>query len=342
MKKFVNDPAQFVPEFMKGIALANPDLLEFTPEFQMIVRKSGPSNSKVSIVQGSGSGHEPAHVMAVGPGMLTGACQGAVFAAPPVDACYETIKACNSDAGVLVLVNNYQGDRMAWDMATEMAQAEGINVRQFWINDDVAVEDSLYTVGRRGVAGNFFVFKVAGAACDRGMTLDECEAVTRKANDRTYTVGVALESCSMPQTRRHNFEIGPEDMELGMGIHGEPGVSRERIRTADEIVDTIMDTIFREMKAEAGDRVAVLVNSFGATPQMELYILFRRVEQRLTAKNIVIEANWVGHYCTSLDMVGASISILHLDRQLTELLHHPCQSALLTINAQTTDGSAHG
>ena len=127
-----------------------------------------------------------------------------------------------------------------------------------------------------------------------------------------------------------------------MGIHGEPGVSRERIRTADEIVDTIMDNIFREMKAEAGDRVAVLVNSFGATPQMELYILFRRVEQRLTAKNIVIEANWVGHYCTSLDMVGASISILHLDRQLTELLHHPCQSALLTINAQTTDGSAHG
>ena len=151
MKKFVNDPAQFVPEFMHGIALANPDLLEFTPEFQMITRKGGPDNAKVSGVQGSGSGHEPAHVMAVGPGMLTGACQGAVFAAPAVDSCYETIKACNSDAGVLVLVNNYQGDRMAWDMATEMATAEGINARQFWINDDVAVEDSLYTVGRRGV-----------------------------------------------------------------------------------------------------------------------------------------------------------------------------------------------
>jgi dihydroxyacetone kinase-like protein len=157
MKKFVNDPAQFVPEFMKGIVMANPDLLDFNEEFQMIVRKGGPDKAKVSVVQGSGSGHEPAHVMAVGPGMLTGACQGAVFAAPPVDACYETIKACASDKGVLVLVNNYQGDRMAWDMATEMAQAEGINVKQFWINDDVAVEDSLYTVGRRGVAGNFFV-----------------------------------------------------------------------------------------------------------------------------------------------------------------------------------------
>jgi dihydroxyacetone kinase-like protein len=157
MKKFVNYPAQFVREFMKGIALANPDLIDFNEEFQMITRKGGPDNAKVSVVQGSGSGHEPAHVMAVGPGMLTGACQGAVFAAPPVDACYETIKACASDKGVLVLVNNYQGDRMAWDMATEMAQAEGINVKQFWINDDVAVEDSLYTVGRRGVAGNFFV-----------------------------------------------------------------------------------------------------------------------------------------------------------------------------------------
>jgi dihydroxyacetone kinase-like protein len=140
----------------------------------------------------------------------------------------------------------------------------------------------------------------------------------------------------MPQTRRHNFEIGPDDMELGMGIHGEPGVSRERIRTADEIVDTIMDNIFKEMKAEPGDRVAVLVNSFGATPLMELYILFRRVEQRLSAKNIVIEANWVGHYCTSLDMVGASISILHLDRQLIDLLQHPCQTAILTINTPET------
>src|SRR5215218_8252541 len=177
MKKFVNEPAQFVPEFMKGVALANPELLDFEPEFQMIKRKDAPNNSRVSVIQGSGSGHEPAHVMAVGPGMLDGACQGTVFAAPPVDACYETIKACNSDAGVLVLVNNYQGDRMAWDMATEMASAEGINVRQFWINDDVAVEDSLYTVGRRGVAGNFFVIKCCGAAADAGQSLDQVEAI---------------------------------------------------------------------------------------------------------------------------------------------------------------------
>jgi phosphoenolpyruvate---glycerone phosphotransferase subunit DhaK len=171
MKKFVNEPANFVPEFMKGVVLANPDLLEFEPEFQMIKRKDAPNNSRVSVIQGSGSGHEPAHVMAVGPGMLDGACQGAVFAAPAVDSCYETIKRLASDAGVLVLVNNYQGDRMAWDTAVELAEAEGIKVKQFHINDDVAVKDSLYTVGRRGVAGNFFVIKAVGAAAERGASL---------------------------------------------------------------------------------------------------------------------------------------------------------------------------
>jgi dihydroxyacetone kinase-like protein len=185
--------------------------------------------------------------------------------------------------------------------------------------------------GRRGVAGNFFIFKIAGAACDRGLTLDACEAATRKANARTFTMGVALEPCSLPQTRRHNFEIGPDDIEIGMGIHGEPGVMREKMMSADAVVDVVMDRIFSEMKAAAGDRVAVLVNSFGGTPLMELYILYRRVEQRLSAKGIRIEANWVGHYCTSLDMVGASISILHLDQELTDLLHHPCDTAFLRV-----------
>lgn len=227
---------------------------------------------------------------------------------------------------------NYAGDVMNFEMAAEIAEEQGIPIRTVLTTDDIASSPLEDKEGRRGVAGNFFIFKVAGAACDQGLTLDACEAITRKANARTFTVGVALEPCSMPQTRRHNFEIGPEDMEVGMGIHGEPGVSREHIRTADEVVDTIMDNIFKEMKAQPGDRVAVLVNSFGATPQMELYILFRRVEQRLTAKNIVIEANWIGHYCTSLDMAGASISVLHLDQQLTELLHHPCETSVLNIN----------
>lgn len=233
---------------------------------------------------------------------------------------------------MLFVYGNYAGDVMNFEMAAEIAEEKGIKVRTVLTTDDIASSPIEDREGRRGVAGNFFIFKIAGAACDRGLSLDACEAVTRKANLRTYTVGVALEPCSMPQTRRHNFEIGPDDMEIGMGIHGEPGVTREHIKPADDITDAIMDNIFKEMKASAGDRVAVLINSFGATPLMELYILYRRVAQRLAAKNIEIEANWIGHYCTSLDMVGASISILHLDQELTDLLHHPCETAFLRIN----------
>jgi dihydroxyacetone kinase-like protein len=343
VKKFLNDPNNVVEELLDGLIAAHRPYLEpVAGSRRALVARNGPRPAKVGLVIGGGTGHEPCFVGYVGKGLADAVAIGNIFSSPPPDPIVKCAVAASGGAGVLFVYGNYAGDVMNFEMAAELVEDQGIAVRTILTTDDIVSSPIEDKEGRRGVAGNFFVFKVAGAACDRGMTLDECEAVTRKANDRTYTVGVALESCSMPQTRRHNFEIGPDDMELGMGIHGEPGVSRERIRTADEIVDTIMDSIFREMKAEPGDRVAVLVNSFGATPQMELYILFRRVEQRLTAKNIVIEANWVGHYCTSLDMVGASISILHLDRQLTELLHHPCQSALLTINAQTTDGSAHG
>ena len=214
MKKFVNNPENFVPEFMAGVVAANPDLLEALPEFQLIKRKDRPVADKVSIVQGSGSGHEPAHVMAVGPGMLTAACQGPVFAAPPVDACLETIKCVASDAGVLVLVNNYQGDRMAWDMACEMAEAEGIKVKQFIINDDVAVQDSLYTVGRRGVAGNFFVMKACGALAENGASLDEVIAVAEKVNNNVRTMGVALTSCIPPAKGTPIFDIGEKGLTL--------------------------------------------------------------------------------------------------------------------------------
>jgi dihydroxyacetone kinase-like protein len=327
MKKFVNDPEKFVPEFMKGVVLANPDLLEFNEEFQMITRKSGPDNSKVSIVQGSGSGHEPAHVMAVGPGMLTGACQGPVFAAPPVDACYETIKACNSDAGVLVLVNNYQGDRMAWDMATEMAQAEGINVRQFWINDDVAVEDSLYTVGRRGVAGNFFVMKCCGAASEQGKSLDEVEAIAKKVNDNVRTMGVALTSCIPPAKGTPIFEIGDDEMEVGVGIHGEPGRRREKIKPADEIVDELFDAVSEDIPFNSGDRVVIMVNGLGGTPITELYLMYARAHERAEQAGYKVVRNYVGEYCTSLEMAGASLTILRVDDELEKLLDAPAETA---------------
>ena len=327
MKKFVNDPAQFVPEFMHGIALANPDLLEFTPEFQMITRKGGPDNAKVSVVQGSGSGHEPAHVMAVGPGMLTGACQGAVFAAPAVDSCYETIKACNSDAGVLVLVNNYQGDRMAWDMATEMAQAEGINVRQFWINDDVAVEDSLYTVGRRGVAGNFFVIKCCGAAAEQGASLDEVEAIADKVNKNVRTMGVALTSCIPPAKGTPIFDLGDDEMEVGVGIHGEPGRRREKITNADAITEELFEAVAKDVPFNSGDRVAIMVNGLGGTPITELYVMYAKAHELAEKSGFTVVRNYVGEYCTSLEMAGASLTILKLDDQLEKLLDAPAKVA---------------
>ena len=327
MKKFVNDPAQFVPEFMKGIVDANPDLLTFTPEFQMIVRKAGPDNSKVSVVQGSGSGHEPAHVMAVGPGMLTGACQGAVFAAPPVDACYETIKACASDAGVLVLVNNYQGDRMAWDMATEMAVAEGINARQFWINDDVAVEDSLYTVGRRGVAGNFFVMKCCGAAADAGQSLDQVEAIARRVNDNVRTMGVALTSCIPPAKGTPIFDIGDDEMEVGVGIHGEPGRRREKITSADAITEELFEAVAQDIPFNSGDRIAIMVNGLGGTPITELYVIYAKAQELAEKAGFKVVRNYVGEYCTSLEMAGASLTILRLDDEIEKLLAAPAQTA---------------
>ena len=327
MKKFVNKPEDFVPEFMQGVLAANPDLLEGNLEFQMIKRKDRPVDDKVSIVQGSGSGHEPAHVMAVGPGMLDGACQGPVFAAPPVDACYETIKALATPAGVLVLVNNYQGDRMAWDTAVELAQAEDIKVDQFWINDDVAVKDSLYTVGRRGVAGNFFVMKACGAAAEEGKSLEEVKAVAEKVNNNVRTMGVALTSCIPPAKGTPIFEIADDEMEVGVGIHGEPGRERAKITSADEITKTLFDAVADDLPFEKGDRVALMVNGLGGTPPAELYVLYNKAAQLCEERGLTVVRNYVGEYCTSLEMAGASITMLKLDSELEKYLDAPAKVA---------------
>jgi phosphoenolpyruvate---glycerone phosphotransferase subunit DhaK len=328
MKKFVNDPANFVPEFMKGVLLANPSLLEYVPEFQLIKRTDRPVADKVSVIQGSGSGHEPAHVMAVGPGMLDGATQGPVFAAPPVDACYETIKALASDAGVLVLVNNYQGDRMAWDMACELAEAEGIKVKQFIINDDVAVKDSLYTVGRRGVAGNFFVIKACGAAAAEGKSLDEVLAVAEKVNNNVRTMGVALTSCIPPAKGTPIFAIGDDEMEVGVGIHGEPGRRRDKIKSADAITDELFDAVAQDIPYASGDRIALMINGLGGTPISELYVLYARAHERAEQAGYTVVRNYVGEYCTSLEMAGASLTILKLDEQLEGYLAAPAEVAV--------------
>jgi dihydroxyacetone kinase-like protein len=332
VKKFLNNPDDVVEEMLDGAVRAHADYIRPVDGSQRaLVARKGPRPGKVGLVFGGGSGHEPAFLGYVGKGLADAVAVGNIFSSPPPGPILQCAKAASGGAGVLFVYGNYAGDVMNFEMAAEMAAEDKIEVRTVVTTDDISSSPLEDRDGRRGVAGNFFIFKIAGAACDRGLPLEACEAVTRRANARTFTMGVALEPCSLPQTRRHNFEIGPDDIEIGMGIHGEPGVIREKMMSADAVVDTVMDRIFAEMKTAPGDRVAVLVNSFGATPLMELYILFRRVEQRLSAKGIRIEASWVGHYCTSLDMVGASISILHLDQELTELLHHPCDTAFLRV-----------
>lgn len=332
IKKFLNNPDDVVEEMLEGVVKAHAGYLRpVDGSNRALVARAGPRAGKVGLVVGGGTGHEPAFLGYVGKGLADAVAVGNIFSSPPPGPILQCARAASGGEGVLFVYGNYAGDVMNFEMAAEMAAEDNIEVRTVVTTDDISSSPVEDRDGRRGVAGNFFIFKIAGAACDRGLSLNACEAATRKANDRTFTMGVALEPCSLPQTRRHNFEIGPDDMEIGMGIHGEPGVMREKMMSADAVVDVVMDRIFSEMKPVTGDRVAVLVNSFGGTPLMELYILYRRVEQRLSAKGIKIEANWVGHYCTSLDMVGASISILHLDQELTDLLHHPCDTAFLRV-----------
>ncbi len=325
MKKFVNNPQQFVPEMLEGIALANPHLVTYVPEYNLIKRTGSPREDKVSIVQGSGSGHEPAHVMIVGPGMLDAACPGDVFAAPPMDYVYETTKALASPKGVLLLVNNYTGDRMAFDMGREMAESEGIKVQILTINDDVAVKDSTYTVGRRGVAGNFFVIKAVGAASERGDDLDEVVRIGQKVNDVTRTMGVALTACTPPAKGSPLFDLGADEIEMGVGIHGEPGRERKPMAGADAIVDELLEAIVSDLPYSSGDSVALMVNGLGGTPVSELYILYRRAHQQLAERGITVGRSYVNEYCTSLDMAGASITLVKLDEEIDELLGAPAE-----------------
>jgi dihydroxyacetone kinase-like protein len=325
MKKFVNDPKQFVPEMLQGLALANPQTLKYLPEHNLIMRTDSPREDKVSIVQGSGSGHEPAHVMIVGKGMLDAACPGDVFAAPPMNYVYETAKLMATPKGVLLLVNNYTGDRMAFDMGKEMAESEGIKVEILTINDDVAVKDSTYTIGRRGVAGNFFVIKAVGAAAEQGADLDEVIRVGKKVNDVTRTMGVALTACTPPAKGSPLFELGPDEIEMGVGIHGEPGRERKKMTNADAIVDELLDAVVTDLPYASGDNVALMINGLGGTPISELYILYRRAHQQLAERGITVTRSYVNEYCTSLDMAGASLTLVRLDDEIDALLGAPAE-----------------
>ncbi|MFJ6985951.1 MULTISPECIES: dihydroxyacetone kinase subunit DhaK [unclassified Streptomyces] len=325
MKKFVNDPKDYVAEMLEGLALANPGTLTYVPEYNLIMRADAPREDKVSIVQGSGSGHEPAHVMSVGPGMLDAACPGDVFAAPPADFVYETVKRVASPQGVLLLVNNYTGDRMAFEMAEELSQADGITVRTLFIDDDVAVEDSTYTVGRRGVAGNFFVMKAVGAAAERGAGLDEVYAIGEKVNSVTRTMGMALTACTPPAKGSPLFELPDDAVEMGVGIHGEPGRRREPLQPATALVGELVTAVVDDLPFTSGDRVALMVNGLGGTPVGELYLVYGIAHKQLAARGIEVGRSYVGEYCTSLDMAGASVTLTRLDDDLLDLLTAPAE-----------------
>jgi dihydroxyacetone kinase-like protein len=331
MKKFVNDPQQFVPEMLKGLALANPETLRHVPEYNLIMRTDAPQDGKVSLIQGSGSGHEPAHVMVVGKGMLDAACPGDVFAAPPMDYVLETTRLLASPAGVVYIVNNYTGDRLAFEMGQEMAEAEDITVRTLLVDDDVAVKDSLYTVGRRGVAGNFFVIKAMGAASEQGADLDEVIRVGEKVNAVTRTMGMALTSCTPPAKGSPLFELGPDEMEMGVGIHGEPGRRREKLADANAIVDELVEAVASDLPFARGDEVALMINGLGGTPISELYLLYGRAHEQLTGRGLTVRRNYVGEYCTSLDMAGASLTLVRLDDETVDLLSAPAEIPIRTF-----------
>ena len=328
MKKFVNDPKDFVPEMLKGIALANPNTLKYIPEYNLIMRNDIPQDNKVSIMQGSGSGHEPAHVMVVGKGLLDAACPGNVFAAPPADFVYQTTKLVASPKGVLHLLNNYTGDTMSFDMGREMAEADGIEVRTVVINDDVAVKDSLYTVGRRGVAGNFFVIKAVGAASEKGADLEKLESLGNRIVAVTRTMGMALTGCTPPAKGSPIFTLAEDEMEMGIGIHGEPGRARVKITNANKIVDDLFDAVYSDLPYKSGDNVALMVNGLGGTPISELYVLYAHAHELVEKCGMKVWRSYVGEYCTSLEMAGFSLTLVKTDPELEELFAAPAEVAI--------------
>jgi dihydroxyacetone kinase-like protein len=319
MKKFMNDPKKFVDEMLEGIYLANKEVTYVADDKRCYVRTT-PVKGKVGIATGGGSGHLPLFLGYVGEGMLDGAAVGGVFQSPSADQMLEVTRHIDQGAGVVYIYGNYSGDIINFDMATELADLEDIEVLSVVGNDDVASSVVGEEHKRRGVAGIFFLYKAAGAAAQEGMSLEDVVRVAEKTKNRTRTIGVALSSCIIPEIGKPSFDIGEDEMEIGMGIHGENGITRKNLTAADPLVEEIMGKIFAEQDYKKGDDVAVLVNGLGATPLEELYIMFRRVSQLMGERGINIKHVWVGEFATSMEMAGASISVLHLDKELDRMM----------------------
>ena len=318
MKKIINAVDQVENQMIAGMVKAFPGYVKKLDCGNVVVRAEK-KEGKVALISGGGSGHEPAHGGYVGKGMLDAAVAGAVYTSPTPDQIYEGIKAVATDKGVLMVIKNYTGDVMNFEMAREMAEMEGIKVDQVVTNDDVAVDGSLYTVGRRGVAGTVFVHKIAGAMAETGAELEEVKAVAEKVIANVRTMGVAINPSTVPAAGKPGFHLEEDEMDVGIGIHGEPGTHREKMMTANEITDHLLDKILADIDY-SGSEVAVMVNGSGSTPLMELYIINNRVADVLAEKGIKVVQTFVGEYMTSIDMAGFSISVLKLDDQLKELL----------------------
>jgi phosphoenolpyruvate---glycerone phosphotransferase subunit DhaK len=332
MKKLINAPDAVVDEALAGMVAAHGDLLKVI-EPNVIVRADAPRQGKVGVISGGGSGHEPMHGGFVGRGMLDAACPGAVFTSPVPDQMLAATKAVDGGAGVLHIVKNYTGDVMNFELAAELAQAEGIEVTSVVIADDVAVQDSLYTAGRRGVGGTVLAEKIVGAAAEEGQDLAAVTALCQRVQDNVRSMGMALTSCTVPAAGKPTFDIGDDEMEIGIGIHGEPGRERRKLASADEITEALMTPILDDGGFGSGDRVLAFVNGMGGTPLLELYVVYNKVAAMCRDRGVTIERNLVGSYITSLEMAGCSITLLKLDDEMVRLWDAPVHTAALRWGA---------
>lgn len=322
MKKIINTPEHVVSDFLYGFAAANPNVV-YDQNANFIARKE--LGDKVALISGGGSGHEPSHAGFVGRGMLDAAVAGNVFASPSADQVQSAISKVNAGKGVLLVIKNYSGDVMNFEMAGELAEFDGIEVQSVIVADDVSIQEVEGGTGRRGIAGTVFVHKIAGAAAEEGRSLSEVKAVAEKVIANVRSMGMAMSSCTIPAVGKPGFSLGENEIEIGMGIHGEPGIFRTEVMTAKELASELCGRILSDLDY-SGSEVAVLVNGFGATPQMELYILYHEVEKLLTEKGIKIYRSYVGNYMTALEMAGASVSLLRLDDEMKALLDAPADT----------------
>jgi dihydroxyacetone kinase-like protein len=327
VKKLINKPEDVVTEALEGIAAAHPDLVRVQFNPNVIIRADAPVQGKVGLVSGGGSGHEPMHGGFVGAGMLDAACPGEVFTSPTPDQMLDATKAVNGGAGVLHIVKNYTGDVMNFEMAADLAGGESIEVEAVVIDDDVAVQDSLYTAGRRGVGTTVLAEKICGAAAEAGRSLAEVAELCRKVNANGRSMGMALTSCIVPAAGKPTFELGDDEMEIGIGIHGEPGRERVKLAPSAEIVEQLTTPIVEDLPFEQGDQVLAFVNGMGGTPLIELYVVYNDLNKFLGERGITISRNLIGPYITSLEMAGCSITLLKLDEELIRLWDAPVKTA---------------